>query len=272
MAEHSSKRNILSQTEHWESGKNENLTVKERITKATVRGNINLDISPRCTLMCPRCRRQDYIESGIPIPGHDLSMPEFKKIAKHFKRILFCGQVSDPVIHPKFHDFLEIINLTRSEYYVDGITVSTAASQRTILWYKKAFELNPRALWRFGIDGLPHESCLYRINQDGEKLFEVMKMAVSMGIKVEWQYIVFSYNEDHIEEAKKMAIDNGISFLTMYSSRWKGDDDPYQPSDEINFISNKYFKYGTNSKIQKTKEIFPEETWLSESSLGPWAW
>ena len=115
------------------------------------------------------------------------------------------------------------------EYYVDFVTVATAASHRPMSWYKKAFELNPRPLWRFGIDGLPEESCLYRINQDGEKLFEVMKMGVSMGIHVEWQYIVFSYNEDHIKEAYNMAKDNGIQFIVNYSGRWTGEQDPYKP-------------------------------------------
>ena len=271
MADHSSKKNIISQREDWLDGKNENLTVEEKKTKALVRKNINLDISPRCTLMCPRCRRQEYIDAGIPIPGHDLSITDFKKIAKHFNRILFCGQISDPIIHPKFHDFLEIMNLP--EYYVDFVTVATAASHRPMSWYKKAFELNPEAVWRFGIDGLPEESCLYRINQDGEKLFEVMKMGVSMGIKVEWQYIVFNYNENHVEQAKKMALDNHILFLIMYSSRWSGEDDPYQPTNSENYISNKYFsRTGYNKRNKLKNSYYAEEVWLNSSSLGPWAW
>ena len=274
MADHSSKKIIKTQRDQWADGTNENLTVEEKKTKALVRKNINLDISPRCTLACPRCRRQEYFDAGLPIPGHDLSVPDFKKITKFFSRILFCCQVSDPVIHPKFHDFLEIMNT--EEYYVPSISIATAASHRPMGWYKKAFELNPRPLWRFGIDGLPEESCLYRINQDGEKLFEVMKMGVSMGINVEWQYIVFSYNEDHIEEAKKMALDNNILFLTMYSSRWKGvtrGEDPYQPSNKDNYISNQYFDSGKyNKRNEQSKNNFPEEIWLNDSTLGPWSW
>ena len=271
MADHSSKKNIISQREDWLDGKNENLTVEEKKTKALVRKNINLDISPRCTLMCPRCRRQEYIDAGIPIPGHDLSITDFKKILKHFRRILFCGQVSDPIIHPKFHEFLELSVLPI--YSPSHITVATAASHRPISWYKKAFELNPKALWRFGVDGLPEESCLYRINQDGEKLFEVMKMGVSMGISVEWQYIVFNYNENHVEQAKKMALDNHILFLIMYSSRWSGEDDPYQPTNSENYISNKYFsRTGYNKRNKLKNSYYAEEVWLNSSSLGPWAW
>ena len=269
MADHS--KIIKTQRDEWVDGRNENLTEEEKKTKAFVRSNINLDISPRCTLACPRCRRQGYNNHGVTIPGHDLSITDFKKILKHFRRILFCGQVSDPIIHPKFHEFLELSVLPI--YSPSHITVATAASHRSILWYKKAFELNPEAVWRFGIDGLPEESCLYRINQDGEKLFEVMKMGVSMGIKVEWQYIVFSYNENHVEQAKKMALDNHILFLIMYSSRWSGEDDPYQPTNSENYISNKYFsRTGYNKRNKLKNSYYAEEVWLNSSSLGPWAW
>ena len=73
------------------------------------------------------------------------------------------------------------------------------------------------------LDGLPEESCLYRINQDGEKLFEVMKMGADKGLRIEWQYIVFSYNENHIEEANDMARDHGIEFVIeiLRKMEWK---------------------------------------------------
>ena len=45
----------------------------------------------------------------------------------------------------------------------------------------------------------PEESHKYRINQDGRQVWEVMKMGAEMGCKIKWQYIVFNYNEKHIE-------------------------------------------------------------------------
>ena len=76
---------------------------------------------------------------------------------------------------------------------------------------------------------MPEESCMYRINQDGEKLFEVMKMGAKKGLQIDWQYIVFSYNEDHIQESYEMAKDNNIQFVINYSGRWKNEQDPYRP-------------------------------------------
>ena len=44
-----------------------------------------------------------------------------------------------------------------------------------------------------------------------------------------WQYIAFSYNEDHIEQAKKLAKENGVRFMLLQSSRWTDNNDPYKP-------------------------------------------
>ena len=108
-------------------------------------------------------------------------------------------------MHPKYIEFLSLsIN--------HKVKVSTAVSQKPMNWYESAFASNPDAEWHFGLDGLPEESHLYRINQDGTKLFEVMKLATLMGIKTDWQYIVFKYNQDHIDQAKDMARKHGIIF------------------------------------------------------------
>ncbi len=48
----------------------------------------------------------------------------------------------------------------------------------------------------------------------------MMKLGARMGINVIWQYIVFNYNQDHIEQAKKMSADNGIEFKLSFSDRW----------------------------------------------------
>ena len=48
------------------------------------------------------------------------------------------------------------------------------------------------------------------------------------GITTKWQYLIFRYNENNIEEAKKMALDNGIIFELNRSSRCY-EDDPYKP-------------------------------------------
>lgn len=183
----------------------------------------NLDISNLCTLECPKCMRTQWKDKK-QIPGSHMTIEQFTKIVNYFRYIHFCGQVSDPIFNPYFIEFLSICQAKNKK-----CTVHTAASHKPISWYEKAFDANKDAIWIFGLDGLPEESCMYRINQDGDKLFEVMKIGVEKGLQIDWQYIVFSYNEDHIEEAYNMAKDNGMQFIVNYSGRWTGEQDPYKP-------------------------------------------
>lgn len=189
---------------------------------------INLDISNKCILQCPRCMRQGKDFEEFSHRNEDISLENFTKLAKYFKNLDFCGQQSDPIYHSQFLDILKICNR-----YARRVRIGTNGYGKKDHWWDKAFFLtsNPKVNyeWRFALDGLPNESHIYRVKQDGNQVFEVMKKGAKMGIHISWQYIVFRYNEDHIDEARQMALDNGIDFVLMKSSRWiKGD--PYKPS------------------------------------------
>ena len=192
------------------------------------RTSVNLDTTFRCTLLCPNCARQwDYTHFGKKVPGVDVSMNSFKKLIKYFRHINFEGQYSDPVHHPKF---LEMLKMCYDKKV--SVAVQHASAAKPEKWYIEAFKTNPRALWRFSIDGLPKDSHKYRINQNGEKLFRVMKEAKKILRQTPmWQYIVFNYNENDIETCKQMAKDINVNFYVIKSGRWKGKDfDPLMPS------------------------------------------
>jgi len=191
------------------------------------RRSLNIDITHRCALDCPRCQRWgDYRKYGKKVPGIDISISQMKKIIYFYNDINFCGQYSDPVHHPKF---IEIMKLTLENNIT--CSVHNASSAKPKDWYIKAFKSNPKARWVFGIDGLPKESHLYRINQDGEKLFDIMieskKYLLS---KPTWQYIIFKYNENHVGQAKQIAQDNDIPIIVVNSSRWWSNNDIYRPT------------------------------------------
>jgi|TARA_B100000085_G_scaffold94344_1_gene85498 MoaA/NifB/PqqE/SkfB family radical SAM enzyme len=190
---------------------------------------LNIDISFRCPLECPRCQRQrTWRNNGLKVPGRDLTLEEIDKISDYYKDFIFCGQLSDPVHHPKFHKILEMLYEKKIQ-----VEVHNAASQRSKDFYIKCFKAHPTARWVFGIDGLPEESNLYRINQDGEKLFNIMiESKKYLKHRPVWQYIVFSYNENHIEEAKSKAKLNKVDFMLVQSSRWDGDNDPFRPKNK----------------------------------------
>tara|TARA_X000001036_G_scaffold269235_1_gene249951 strand:+ start:408 stop:1001 length:594 start_codon:yes stop_codon:yes gene_type:complete len=188
------------------------------------RKSINLDITYRCTLECPKCLRRAIPTNNL----HDLSLENFKKIIKHFDQIEFCGQISDPIFHPQFIEFLRLTKDKR-------VFVHTAASHKSMDWYMDAFSANKNATWEFGIDGLPQDSHKYRINQNGEYLFDVMNAGVELGNDIRWQYIIFKYNENNISEAIDLSQRHKIPIHVNKSSRWSGPDDPYKPS-EVNCV------------------------------------
>ena len=206
-----------------------NKEVQEDIQFFMNRRSLNIDIGFRCPLECPRCQRQTtWRNNNLKVPGRDLTLDEIDKISDYYEDFIFCGQISDPVHHPKFHKILEMLYEKKIQ-----VEVHNAASQRSKDFYIKCFKAHPTARWVFGIDGLPEESNLYRINQDGEKLFNIMiESKKYLKHRPVWQYIVFSYNENHIEEAKSKAKLNKVDFMLVQSSRWDGDNDPFRPKNK----------------------------------------
>ena len=206
------------------------------MTLFKTRSRINVDITFRCSLECPSCQRQfAFKERGKSVHGHDISLDDVKKLAKHFKGIDFCGQLSDPVHHPKFVEILKYLYDNKVD-----VSVHNASSAKSKSWYIKAFKAHPKAEWIFGIDGLPEQSHLYRINQDGKKLYDIMLESKKyLKGKIYWQYIIFNYNEDNIEKAKEMAKRDGISLFMVESSRWRKND-PLIPSDKYNLNRELY--------------------------------
>ena len=201
---------------------------------------INLDITHRCTLQCRRCNRAIFAARGQKVPGEDMTIENFKKILNFFEEITFCGQISDPIFHPKFIDFLKLCKDKK-------VTIHTAASHKKEDWYRKAFEANTNAYWTFGIDGLPKDSHKYRINQDGEHLFNMMKMANNLGLSVIWQCIVFRYNENDIEKCKQIAKENNIKIDVNMSGRWKNDD-KYKPLNPKYYLNSNREEFYRNLK------------------------
>lgn len=198
------------------------------------KNGVNIDITHRCALECLSCQRTIYFTSkNEKVPGKDMTIEDFKKVINCFKTINFCGQRSDPVHHPHFMEFLKMCN----EKGTDAI-IHNASSAKPKKWYIKAFKANPKAKWVFGIDGMPEQSHLYRINQDGKKLFEIMLESKKyLSNTPRWQYIAFDYNTNQIEDAKKMAEYYGLEFILILSSRWNNNSEHLKPKDS-KFLPN----------------------------------
>lgn len=180
--------------------------------------SINMDITNRCTLACITCERTYRIRNDGKVIGTILSLADFEKYMPWFDHFDFCGQVSDPSMHPEFDKILELVVKNNK-----SASVHNTASHRPERWYRKMFDISSgnQIEWFFGIDGLPKDSHKYRTRQDGEKLFEMMSIASKYdpGFAIKWKYIIFKYNQNDVEECKQMAKDLGIIFNTVNSRR-----------------------------------------------------
>lgn len=199
------------------------------------RKSINLDVSNKCTLECPYCARRRF-EIKKDVPGSHMTDHDWKLYLSKFDAFIFCGQLSDPIMHPNFSNMLKDIE---SENKCASIHV--AASHKPKKFYERCFNSSPNSTWIFGIDGLPKDSCKYRKNQNGQKLFEIMLTAKEIVKKVVWQYIVFKYNEKDIDAAKKLAEKHNIEIRFLISSRFGNNDDYYKPSEKFFIKRNDEF-------------------------------
>ena len=187
----------------------------------------NLDITNKCPLQCPFCVRQDVQFKTLQKGSVDIDIENMFKIIKKANSISFCGQISDPIYHPKFSEILTLCSTHRTKKF----NVNTNGTRKSMDWWREVFT-HKNIDWIFGLDGASQETAnIYRINTNFEEVLSVMKLGVSMGRSIIWQFIPFKHNEHEIEQAKQLARDNGITLKLLLSNRWSNHPVIKPPSD-----------------------------------------
>jgi hypothetical protein len=185
--------------------------------------HLNFEGGIACRLQCGGCMmRHDMKDASIGWgERYNIRFDSYKVLLDTFDNYDFCGNLSDPIYHPDFIKTLE---------YMKGkdkkMIFHTNGSGKSATWWTKVFKLfegEKRWSWIFALDGLPEDSHKYRIKQNGEQVWEMMKLGRSMNVNIAWQYIVFKYNQNDIQEAHLMAAEYGIEFKEMHSTRWVDD-------------------------------------------------
>ena len=186
--------------------------------EAVFKRRINIDFTYRCPLQCPFCLRQDEASSEMIAKSDDMPKDDWEKILKSFNHFALCGQISDPIYHPQFFDLIKSIR----SYPEKTINVHTTGTRKKVNWWKQVFSISKHQIkWIFGLDGIDQETAnIYRVNTRFDEVFNVMKLAVDMGCKIEWQFIVFQHNEHQLEELNKICVENKIPLRIVKSSRW----------------------------------------------------
>ena len=186
--------------------------------KNAKKSSVMIDSNTRCPLACPFCLRESKDAKYMIQKGKDITVSNVEKLLMFLDKLNFCGQISDPIYHLKFLDILEVCSKNPNK----TISIHTNGTRKSMDWWKKAFVLGKENVtWIFGLDGATQQTAeMYRVNTLFDEVMNVMKLGVSLGAKVEWQFIVFKHNEHEIETLKQLCEKNNFILRIVKSSRW----------------------------------------------------
>jgi hypothetical protein len=196
------------------------LTLKTRLTDLYIQkqkyARPNIDTSHRCVFRCPQCIRQRVISQPQIKRSFDLEEHNFKKIMDYYEGgVTFCGQISDPIYHPKFLNLLKMCDEDGSK-----VRIATVGSGKSDAWWDEAYSYGVgENAWYFGVDGIDKKSELYRIGSNFDDVWERMKQGRDLGHVIVWQYIIFGYNEHEVDRAIEIAREENFSLLFINTNR-----------------------------------------------------
>lgn len=174
-----------------------------------------------CTLKCPQCARTDFIErfpSAWSNRNLNLdTLKSFLDINLSGKIINLCGNYGDPIYYP---NLIKMITYFKNQGAI--INLSTNGSYKSISWWKSVADLlDENDTIVFGIDGIPSTFTTYRINADWASIEDALLVLSKTSIKIVWQYIIFSFNENDIDAARELANTYNVTeFKIVNSDRW----------------------------------------------------
>tara|TARA_B100001564_G_scaffold358912_1_gene378924 strand:- start:1542 stop:2564 length:1023 start_codon:yes stop_codon:yes gene_type:complete len=199
----------------------------------------HIELCSKCTLLCPRCSRQEVPEGLV---NRDLSLAWFKenfqgKLLTDVRKLTFCGDDGDP-IYAK--DLLKILSWFRQNNKHVQFVIVTNGSYKTKSWWQELNQiLNEKDHIHFSLDGWDQESNnIYRVNCDWKSIMLGVDVLKESKAYKTWATIAFKFNEKMLEHmqamAKQLHFDN---FQLTFSSKFGKNygtypkDDPLQPSD-----------------------------------------
>lgn len=182
---------------------------------------IDIELTSFCNIECKGCLRvqSKYADKFLNKSYLDLNMikEKFQKsMFPNIKIINFCGSVDEPTTHPQFFEIIQHFSDWGAH-----INIATNGSLRTVQWWEKLASILPKShkvTW--GIDGSDQLSEIYRKGSNFKKVQSNFRAFNKAGGKSIWQFIVFEHNEHQLDEAKKIAKEEGFAdFVTIMSHR-----------------------------------------------------
>jgi len=207
----------------------------------------DLYITNQCQAGCPSCSRfvQDNLgefvcNSGQPYEWFDqkglyevhkhLSMDHvpFEKLKQWIEdnvpsgtkhTVKLCGEFGDPAMHPHLMELVQVIQRRRN-----FVQIVTNGGLRNKHWWQKLAETIRLGKITFSIDGATAETNLkYRKRVNFDRAMENMIAVAQLDDrKVEWDYLIFSWNWEELPQALRIADRHSIQLNAKFQNRKYG--------------------------------------------------
>lgn len=184
---------------------------------------LHVEVTNRCILECPACPRTTWKEiTKKPVSKSDLSIAAFEKFldcpaGQEVERLLLCGDYGDCIYYPDLFNFIKKFRHKKFDLHTNG------SRRTTEFWEQLASLLTKEDTIVFGIDGLEDTNHLYRKNSDWASTMNAVDIMVKSPAHVKWQTIVFSFNQDSLNDIKIFAESKGAEFFSMKTHRYGND-------------------------------------------------
>jgi len=228
---------------------------------------LHIEPTNKCTLKCPRCSRTEFIgQFPNAWKNHDLDLDAFKNFLDiKGLDIKLCGDYGDPIYYPRLHELVSFVKEQGS-----SVSIHTNGSYQPAEWWDdlgKLLDSNDSVI--FAIDGLPNNFTTYRINADWDSIRLGIDALRGHAVRMEWQYILFRYNEDCINQARELSDSLGFDhFFVVPSARFDRDDDELIPSTGRDNRSIEKIKWKDDRNSTIDPECKKEDNYHYISSLG----
>ena len=208
--------------------------------------SLHVEATSRCTLACPRCERTTFLNKfGKKSFGiNDLDIDNFINfIDKKVDHINFCGNLGDPIYHK---NFIQLVKKSKTKSKT--ICITTNGSRKNKTWWTELVSiLDETDELTFSIDGTPSNFSSYRVNGDWDSIRKGIDICTNSKVSTTWKYIPFAFNEDNIEEVKKLSFNLGIDHFKLDpSDRWEVNDCLQPKKNYIGPKHNAKQKYKSN--------------------------
>lgn len=219
----------------------------------------HLEPSAVCTVKCPRCPRTEHPDT--PWLNKNMTLDFVKKffteemLRNQVRRVTMCGDVGDPIYCKEYIDICRYIKSVNPDIHI--FTITNGSYKKPEWWAELASVLNHRDTINFSVDGYDNASNnLYRVNSNYDSIIAGIKAVREHNSQVflNWALIVFSFNQDHLNnitnQARALGMDGlQITKSTKFGSKYGGyggENDPLEPRPEYISSSHRYERYTEN--------------------------